>query len=78
MGMINLFTPPEGKGVKLGRFDTHALKLMREGVVGFIEKTPWEGKGVRPAQQIVAKMDAQIECLDRDSKFDGKLEMIPF
>ena len=74
MDQLDLFSP----SVRRGRYDTHALKLMREGMVGFIEKTPWEGKGVRPAQRIVEKMDAKIECLDRDSKFEGKLEAIPF
>lgn len=74
MEQLDLFSP----SVHRGRYDTYALKLMREGVVGFIEKTPWEGKGVRPAQRIVEKMDACVEHLDRESKFTGKLEEIPF
>ena len=82
--MMNLFTTPNLEIRKYEKYDTHCIKLMREGVLHHIEnpdRIPWKewhGTGKRPAQDVLEKMDARIEQLDRDSTFEGKIEEINF
>ncbi len=65
--MMDLFDRGNVEVRKFGKYSTKGLNLMREGLIGYIQKTPWNETGTRPAQKVLEKMDEQIECLDRNS-----------